>query len=93
MKKLVIAAAVAVFSSSASAAGIDSRVYTCSGLHALIATQGFVYIGAPFQGFAVANANFCSGSDRLEPRSVATSDNSQCPIPYCEDQPNQDGRQ
>jgi len=93
MKKLVIAAAVVAFGSSAFAAGIDSRAYTCAGLHALIAQQGFVYIGSPFQDFAVADVYFCSGSNRLEPRSVATSDNPQCAIPYCEDKPNQDGRQ
>jgi hypothetical protein len=93
MKKLVIAAAGIAFGSSAFAAGIASRAYTCASLHALIATQGFVYIGSPFQGFAVSDVYFCSGGNRLEPRSVATSDNPQCAIPYCEDQPNQDGRQ
>ena len=81
----MIAAAVAAFGSSASAAGINSRAYACSQLHALIAARGFVYIGIPFQGFAVSGANFCSGGSRLEARSVATSDNPQCGIPYCED--------
>ena len=93
MQKLVIAAAVLAFGSSAFAAGIDSRAYTCGGLNSQIVQQGFVYIGVPFQGFAVASAYFCSGSERLESRSVATSDNPQCIIPYCEDRPNQDGRQ
>jgi len=87
MKKFVIAAAVIAVSSSAFAVGIDSRAYTCGGLHALIAAKGFVYIGIPFQGFVVSGANFCSGSDRLEPRSVATSDNPQCTVPYCETRP------
>jgi hypothetical protein len=80
------------FGPSAFAAGIDSRAYTCGGLHALIATKGFVYIGIPFQGFAVAGANFCSGDERLAPRSVATSDNPQCTIPFCEDRPGQENR-
>jgi hypothetical protein len=64
--------------SSAFAVGIDLRTYTCGGLNALIAARGFVYIASPFQGFAVAGGNFCSGSDRLEARIVATSDTSQC---------------
>jgi hypothetical protein len=80
----LIAAAVASFGASALAAGIDSRVYTCSQLHALIAERGFIYIGIPFQGFAVAGTNFCSGSSRLESRSVMTSDDPKCNIPYCE---------
>jgi hypothetical protein len=87
MKKFVIAAAVAALGSSAFAAGIDSRAYTCGGLHALIAQRGFVYIGIPFQGFAVSGANFCSSNERLESRSVATSDSPQCPVPFCEDRP------
>jgi hypothetical protein len=91
MKKFVIIAAVMAFGSSAFAAGIDSRAYTCSGLHALIAARGFIYIGIPFQGFAVASANFCAGSDRLESRSVATSDNPQCTVPYCEYFPTEEG--
>jgi hypothetical protein len=87
MKKFIIVAVVMTFSSSAFGAGIDSRAYTCGGLHALIAARGFVYIGIPFQGFAVASAGFCSGSERLEARSVATSDNPQCTVPYCETRP------
>lgn len=87
MQRLVIAAAIAAFGSSAVAAGIDSRAYTCSELHALIAARGFVYIGIPFQGFVVSVENFCGGSDRLEPRSVATRDNPQCTVPYCEARP------
>jgi hypothetical protein len=91
MRKFVIAAAVVAFGSSAFAAGIDSRAYTCGGLHALIAARGFVYIGIPFQGFVVSGANFCGGNDRLEPRSVATSDDPQCAVPYCEQRPTQEG--
>ena len=87
MKKFVIAAVVAALASPAFAAGIDSRAYTCSGLHALIGQRGFVYIGIPFQGFAVSGTNFCSGNERLESRSVVTSDNLQCPVPFCEDRP------
>lgn len=87
MKRLVISAAVVVFGSSAFGAGIDSRAYTCSALHALIAQRGFVYIGTPFQGFAVANAGFCSGDERLESRSVVTTDNPECGVPYCETRP------
>jgi hypothetical protein len=91
MRKFVIAAAVVAFGSSAFAAGIDSRAYTCGGLNAMIAARGFVYIGIPFQGFVVSGANFCGGNDRLEPRSVATSDDPQCAVPYCEQRPTQEG--
>ena len=91
MQKFVIVAAVVAFGSSAFAAGIDSRAYTCASLHALIVERGFVYIGIPFQGFAVSSAYFCSGSERLESRSVATSDNPQCPIPYCESRSSREG--
>lgn len=87
MKKIVIAATAVAFGSPAVAAGIDSRAYTCDGLHALIAARGFVYIGIPFQGYVVSGVNFCSGDERLEPRGVATSDNPACTVPYCETRP------
>jgi hypothetical protein len=87
MKKIVIIAAVLAFGSSAFAAGIDPRVYTCGGLQALIAAKGFVYIGIPFQSYAVAGAGFCSGDERLESRAVITSDNPECAVPYCEARP------
>ena len=69
MQKFMIAAAVAVFGSSAFAAGIDFRAYTCNQLHALIAARGFVYIGIPDQGFVVSGVNFCAGNERLEPEA------------------------
>lgn len=91
MKKFVTIAATLAFGSSAFAEGIESRAYTCGGLHALIAARGFVYIGIPFQGFVVSGANFCGGDERLESRSVATSDDPQCTVPYCEYRPSQEG--
>lgn len=90
MRKFAIVAAVAAFWSSAFAAGIDPQAYTCGDLHALIAARGFVYLGAPFQGFAVANASSCAGDERLEPRSVAALDNPNCVVPYCEARPSQE---
>ncbi|MGE3782197.1 MAG: hypothetical protein AB7H71_05585 [Alphaproteobacteria bacterium] len=87
MKKILIAASAIVLGSPAFAAGIDSRAYTCGELHALIAARRFVYIGIPFQGFAVSGADVCSGDERLEPRGVATRDDPQCTIPYCEARP------
>ena len=92
MKKFVIVAALMALGSSAFGAGIDSRAYTCGGLHALVAAKGFVYVGVPFQGFAVANGNFCSGEERLESRSVATNDNPECVVPYCETRPTLEGQ-
>jgi hypothetical protein len=90
MKKVAVFVAMLAVSVSASAAGIDSRAYTCSGLHTLIATKGFVYVGMPFQGFAVSGANFCASNERLESRSVATSDSPACAVPYCETRPTQE---
>ena len=90
MKKFVVIGAALAFSASASAAGTDSRAYTCSGLHALIAAKNFVYIGIPFQGYAVSGAGFCAGDERLESRSVATSDSPACLVPYCETRPSQE---
>jgi len=92
VKKLALIMALLTSGSSAFAAGIDSRSYTCGGLNALIAARGVVYIASPFQGFAVAGGNFCSGSDRLEARTLATSDNPQCAVPYCEARPDNDRR-
>jgi hypothetical protein len=41
----------------ASAAGIDSRIYTCAALQALITANRFVFISAPvFGDFVVADA-------------------------------------
>ena len=91
MKKLVIIAATLAFGSSAFAEGINSRAYACGGLHALIAARGFIYIEIPFQGFVVSGANFCGGNERLEPRGMATSDDPQCTVPYCEYRPSQEG--
>jgi hypothetical protein len=84
MRMIVCVAALAMFGASAFAAGIDSRSHSCVGLHAVIATRGFVYIDIPrFKDFVVAGPQYCSGGDRLEPRSVATSDNAQCVVRYC----------
>lgn len=86
MKKLfLIAAAAIAVNSPAFAAGIDSHAYTCSGLTALLAARGFVFIGNPdFQDFVVSEAFGCSGgSNRPQLRSVPTSDNPECPVEYC----------
>jgi hypothetical protein len=76
------------FGSSAFAAGIDSRGYTCAGLHSLIAAKGFVFINNPnFEDFVVANASSCAGSGgiqlQLQLRSVPTTDNPECLLNYC----------
>jgi hypothetical protein len=69
---------------SAGAAGIDSRVYTCSNLHSLIATQHFVFISQPsFGDFVVAGPYYCGGGEIFEVRSVATRDLPECPVNYC----------
>ena len=72
------------FSSSAYAAGVHSRAYTCDGLHALVAANRFVFINYPsFMDFVVANASYCSGGEMLQLRSVPTSDNPECTVNYC----------
>jgi hypothetical protein len=84
MKRLASILAITTLSSSALAAGIDSRSYTCSALHALIQERGFVFIGNPdFEDFVVANASYCSGGQLPQLRSVPTSDSSECPVNYC----------
>jgi hypothetical protein len=79
----LIAAAI-TFTSSAFAAGVDSRAYTCDGLHALVAANRFVFINYPsFMDFVVANASYCSGGEIIQLRSVPTSDNPECLVNYC----------
>ena len=84
---LLIVAAMA-FSPSASAAGVDSRAYTCDGLHALVAANRFVFINYPsFMDFVVANSSFCSSGEILQLRSVPTSDTPECLVNYCRKRP------
>ncbi len=84
MKRLVLILATIALASPACAAGIDTRSYTCTALHALIQAKGFVFIGNPdFEDFVVANASFCAGGHLPQLRSVATSDQPQCPVNYC----------
>ena len=78
----IIVAAI-FLSSSAFAAGIDSRTATCGQLQALIASRGYIFIAQPFGDFVVANGSLCSGGERLQTRSVPTIDNPQCPVNYC----------
>jgi hypothetical protein len=79
-----IAAMMAFICSPAFAAGVDSRAYTCAGLHALIAANGFVFISSPtFGDFVVANAYYCSGGEGIESRSVPTRDTPECIVKYC----------
>ncbi len=84
MRKLAAILAAIAFGFPAFAAGIDSRAYTCTALHALISAHGFVFIGNPdFQDFAVADVSQCSGGATIQLRSVPTSDNPECLVNYC----------
>ena len=84
MKKLVALAGAMALCAPAFANGIDSRAYTCADLHALVATNGFVFIGNPeFQDFVVANEAACGGGEYIQLRSVQTSDIPACPVNYC----------
>ncbi len=87
MKSVAVLLAAMILSSSAFAAGIDSRAYSCADLRALIATHGFVFIGNPdFQDFVVADVSYCPGgayNSYIQLRSVATRDNPECLVNYC----------
>ena len=81
---VVFIVAAITFSSSALPAGVDSRAYTCDGLHALVAANRSVFINYPsFMDFVVANASSCSGGEVIQLRSVPTSDNPECLVNYC----------
>ena len=74
--------------STAFAAGIDSRSYSCADLQRMVAARGFVFINNPnFEDFVVASASFCSGEGAgvvpLQRRSVPTTDNPECLVNYC----------
>jgi hypothetical protein len=73
----------------ASAAGIDSRAYTCAALQSLVATRGYVFISLPFGDFVVSNISYCSGSGSvlLQRRSVVTADQPECLVNYCMERP------
>ena len=84
MKRSVLTVALALFGSSALAAGVDSRAYTCDGLHALVAANRFVFVNYPsYMDFVVANASYCSSGEIIQLRSVPTSDNPQCLVTRC----------
>jgi hypothetical protein len=88
MKWSALIVAAMTFSSSAFAAGVDSRAYTCDGLHALVAANRFVFINYPsFMDFVVANGSYCSAGEMLGLRSVPTSDNPECLVNYCRKRP------
>ena len=83
-KLLAFAISLVAFGSAAYSAGIDSRIYTCRDLQAVIAARGFVFISQPaFGDFVVASASFCGGGDYAQSRSVPTTDNPDCPVNYC----------
>ena len=84
MNRSALFVAAVTLSVPAFAAGIDSRAYSCDGLHALIAANRFVFINYPsFMDFAVANSSSCSGGEVIQLRSVPTSDNPECLVNYC----------
>jgi len=82
--RFIIAVAAITVGSSAFAAGVDSGVYTCDGLHALVAANRFVFINYPsFMDFVVANASYCTSGEVIQLRSVPTRDNPQCLVNRC----------
>jgi hypothetical protein len=88
-KRSALIIAAMIFSSSALAAGVDSRAYTCDGLHALVAANRFVFINYPsFMDFVVANSSYCSAGEIIQSRSVPTSDNPECLVNRCRNRSN-----
>ncbi len=89
MKILALIGGAMVLASAASAAGIDSRAYSCAALHSMVAAKGFVFISQPFSDFVVLNISYCSGSGSvlLQRRSVVTVDQPECLVNYCMDRP------
>jgi hypothetical protein len=87
MKRLAFVLAVMILSSSAFAAGVDSRTYTCADLHALIMAKGFIFINNPdFEDFVVADVSYCPGGrygGRIQLRSMATRGDPECLVNYC----------
>jgi hypothetical protein len=85
MLKIIAFVAAALLSAAASAAGIDSRAYTCADLHNMIAAQGFLFVSEPaFGDFVVSGPYYCGGGEILRLRSVPTFDRADCPVNYCE---------
>jgi hypothetical protein len=83
-KRCALIVAATALSSSAFAAGVDSRAYTCDGLHALVAANRFVFVNYPsFMDFVVANGSYCASGEVIQLRSVPTSDNTQCLVNRC----------
>lgn len=84
MKQLAFLAAALAFASSAVAAGVDSRAYSCAGLQTLIAANHFVFLNNPsFGDFVVADASSCSGGEVIQLRTVPTADQPECLVNYC----------
>lgn len=87
VKRLALTLGVMALSSSAFAAGINSRTYTCAALHGLVTAQRFVFINNPdFGDFIVADVSYCGGegsSAQIQVRSVPTTDDPECLVNYC----------
>jgi len=81
---LIVGLVLILASSSISATGVDSRAYTCAGLHELVAEKRFVFINYPsFMEFVVANGSYCTSGEVIQLRSVPTSDNTECLVSRC----------
>ena len=84
MKRVALVLVVMALGSSAFAAGIDSRAFSCFQLQGAIAAYRFVFINNPnFDDFAVADHSQCSFSQIVIRRTVPTIDNPECIVNYC----------
>ena len=83
-RRLALIILPVAFNLPAAAAGVNSHAYSCAQLHALIAQNRWIFINNPdFEDIVVADSHVCSFSDRLEWRSVATTDTPECVVYQC----------
>lgn len=84
MQRFAVVAVAMACSTSALAAGVDSRTYTCGALQGLTVANRFIFINTPgFDDFVVADASSCSGGEIIQRRTVPATDTPECPVNYC----------
>src|SRR5437763_2002565 len=84
LRILALIVALTAFGTSAAAAGIDSRIYRCADLQALIVARGFVFISQPaFGDFVVSGPYYCGGVDIARTRRAPPAEHPECLVNYC----------
>ena len=91
MKKIIILAAIGLFSTNAMAmSAYESKSLTCSTVHEKIAKEGSIVLrypshhpGMPMYYRTVSNSMECLGQGGMASASVPTSDDPKCKIKTC----------